>query len=405
MKKTNGDGNLYVQKRNGRKYYTKRITVGFDEKGNQIRKSFSGYNITEVNKKAREAQALADKGTFTITPKVTFQDIFKDWLFTFKQNEVSKASFNKYETSYRLRLYGSILGKSKLCDINVHLIQKHINLLAKNHSSKILKEYLVLLKSCLQFAVDENYIYSNPAKNVKISKKDTSKDKVEAFSEEDQGKILTYLKNKLKLSESEIFITERKYNEIIVDAMIYIDFGTGLRLGEILALTWDDLKDDILNVDKAYKKTPTIYEDGTKTWEKVIDTTKTEAGQRKLPLSEKTLQILNSVLKIQSTQKLRIGDKYNSNNNLIFGNYYGDFIGLKKPNRQLGDICSKLEIDRKTFHSIRHTYITRLVELGVKIKSVQVLAGHSDISTTLATYTHVSDKVKKESAQLLDRVL
>lgn len=74
----------------------------------------------------------------------------------------------------------------------------------------------------------------------------------------------------------------------------------------------------------------------------------------------------------------------------------------KKLQRRLKSICNKLDIKDKSFHSIRHTYATRLFEMGVPIKTVQSLLGHSDIATTMNVYTHVMKEKKLEVLDLLN---
>ena len=84
---------------------------------------------------------------------------------------------------------------------------------------------------------------------------------------------------------------------------------------------------------------------------------------------------------------------------------FGNYIEKKMPIRRLKRLCRDACIEYKTFHALRHTYITRLFEADVNPKTVQKLVGHSDIQTTLNIYTHVDNKVKKDAVEKLNQSL
>ena len=115
---------------------------------------------------------------------------------------------------------------------------------------------------------------------------------------------------------------------------------------------------------------------------------KTPHSEREIPLPKKLMELLETIVKI---------------NSLVFCDEKGKPIDVKRPDRRIKSICRELGIDdSRTFHSIRHTYATRLFEMDIPVKTVQSLLGHSDIQTTMNIYTHVMKEKKLEILEKLD---
>lgn len=89
-------------------------------------------------------------------------------------------------------------------------------------------------------------------------------------------------------------------------------------------------------------------------------------------------------------------------NNLVFCNIYGKYLDGSNVRKTFKRILKKNEISERKFHDLRHTYATRLFELGENPKTVQKLLGHSTISITLDTYTYVLDSMKEKAVSKLN---
>lgn len=87
---------------------------------------------------------------------------------------------------------------------------------------------------------------------------------------------------------------------------------------------------------------------------------------------------------------------------LVFSNEFGNYLDPSNVRKRYKRILRKNNITNKTFHDLRHTYATRLFELGENPKTVQMLLGHSSISITLNTYTHVLESMKVKAASKLN---
>lgn len=375
-KKENGDGSITFQVRNGRKYFTGRYTVGYDENGKQIRKSISGYNKSEVQRKLKEKTLQVSQNLLSLKEDVTFGDFFKKWIYVFKKPNVSNSTFEKYDADYRLRILGSPLENASLSKIDVFLIRKTLNYWLENNSRKQTEDVFGRVKTCFKMAIGEKYILHDPTYNVSLAKEKEFKTKYKHFTIEQQNIIF-----------SELDLT----TYIPTDMLIYIYFASGCRLSEGLALEWSDFHGGGLDINKQYSKSQIINEDGTKRRVvQKITPLKTINSYRFVPLPENVIKQLENYKKLQNDYIKNNLDYLNKN--LIFPNGTGNYLDRKMPQERVRNLCKKYGFRDLTLHSIRHTYATRLFEKGVAPKVVQSLLGHSRIETTLNIYTHVIKK-------------
>ncbi|SQC97496.1 Tyrosine recombinase XerD [Fusobacterium necrophorum subsp. necrophorum] len=161
--------------------------------------------------------------------------------------------------------------------------------------------------------------------------------------------------------EQELIIANLDFRNVI-DRLIYVAFYTGLRLGEILALKWVRLITGTLHVREQYQRETVFHEDGSKSYIYVMkDMLKTPHSERDIPIPDKIIKFLNSLERISD---------------LVFCNENGNPLERKRPDRRIKILCRQLGIDdSRTFHSVRHSYCTRLFEANVPIKTAQVLMG------------------------------
>jgi integrase len=172
-----------------------------------------------------------------------------------------------------------------------------------------------------------------------------------------------------------------------------VNIDTGLRRGELLALTWEDIdfENGSINVNK---NIVTAKNRKTNTYEVAVqDSTKTKSGMRKIPLTQRSLLILKE-LKLRQ-QKL---------SNIVFCSTNGTHIEPNNYNRAFGMVLKKAKLSNFSPHVLRHTYATRLFEINVPAKTVSELLGHASITITLNTYTHVMPETKAEAIKALDRL-
>ena len=365
-RKANGEGTISTVIRNGKTYYKANITVGWDSNGKQIRKSFGSYKKSVVLDKMNTAKYQAKTNSLS-NSDISFGELFKDWIFNFKKIEVSPNTFYEYEASYRLRLMNYSIARKKANQITLKDLQQYFNELQKDFTANTIKKTYIQIHSCIKFAIIQGIMMKDFCPGVTLQKI-TKKENINVFSKQEQEMVLKTLDKR-----------------DIVDCIIYFTFFTGLRLGEVLGLQWNDINENMLTVKRQYRRVPNEDKDSGVKLKYIFKDLKTKNSEREIPLPDKVLKMLKELPR---------------HNDLIFSDV-GKPIEIKRPQRRITYLCKKLNIPHRSFHSIRHSYATRLFELDVPIKTVQVLLGHGDISTTMDIYTHV---MKEKKLEVLDKL-
>ncbi|KGN00756.1 integrase [Clostridium novyi A str. 4570] len=385
-KKANGEGSIQKYYQNGKdKGWRASITVGYDDKGKLKRKQFYGKTKSEVLKKMTEYQHKKNVGILPSDDKITLQQWFKTWLYEFRVNNLKPSSFERYDGIYRKYILNSPIGEIKLSELRAKDIQTYYNNLHDNGiSSSVINTINGFLYTCLESALKQNYIYQNYCKLVTLPK----------IIKDDKFTVFT-------LQEQNIFLNNiqgHKYETAFILAL-----GTGLRLGELLGLKWSDIDFDnnTLSVSRAIKRTTIINKQGERKSQIIEQLPKTKTSIRTVPIPTNIMEKLKESKQKHSVIKKENEDLYN-NTDYIFSDKLGNPLDPKRIPRNFKSVLKKAGLKDIKFHSLRHTYATRLFEAGVPIKTVQTLMGHSDITTTMNIYTHVMPEEKNKAAEKIN---
>lgn len=297
---------------------------------------------------------------------------------------------NKYQiTTIKLRTYlkyndiivkhiNPILGEYEINDLNVSILQDFL-LLKLNNGNLITNEklsdnsvisILSVMKQALKQAVNLGITINECMKYIKMPI--PTEKEVTAFNRTEQQKLESYCLNS-------------KSNYIGIIICLY----TGIRLGELLALTWDDIDLDkkILCVNKTVY---TICKNGKNI--AYIDKPKTKQSNRIIPLSKQLIHILKN-------------HKKKSLSNYIIYTRNGGMVQNRSYQRTFKSVLKKCNIEYKNFHSLRHTFATRALELGMDIKTLSEILGHKNSMITLNRYSHSLLEHKFEYMNKVGRLL
>jgi len=391
-KRANGEGSIY-KKGNG---YEMQITISRDPiTGKFKRKSFSGKTKKEVIGKKDDYIAAQKTGTYVEPNIITLREWLDIWLDTYKKTKLARSTMDTYESHISIHLK-PYLGAIKLQDLKTETIQKMYNFKFNNGeglSAVTIKRIHVTLKQALEKAVELNYIHKNPAKYC-ILPKDNRESKLKVILSEDIPKII----NVLDINNT-------------YDVLIMLDLFSGLRKGELIALTLDDLNIDneILTVNKSSSRVKIRYdnendvEENTK-YEDIIKAPKTRSSIRKMPIPKNMIPILKKH-KLKNWEINLAKGRSNEVFNLAFPSETGTKLNPQNITRRWISVLKKAGVDYINFHCIRHTFATQLLEKGVNPKSIQDLLGHSSIRTTLDIYSHVSQDSKIEAISKINYLL
>ena len=340
--------------------------------------------ISVVRQKLNEALYKQEHNINTKDCKLTLNEWVDIWLKEYYQRTVTVGSYLQVKACYDRSVRNSELGNLPLTLIrNVH-IQHFVNDLAeeRNLSHSSILPYLRAIKLSLEKACECEYIFNNPAARISLPKDDIKP------------------KDALSLKEQELFFA-------YADNSYYCNFFrflllTGVRVGEAIALTWDDidLKKCQITINKTAVMTKrhqrNLYEQRgyqvSYCNAAVITPPKTKNSNRIIPMSASCYELLK-----------RIKLKKKKDVSIVFPSQADTYLTVSGIDCAIKNICneinsqSKEKIQRFSAHTFRHTYATRCLENGINPKTVQYFLGHSSLQTTMNIYTHVTmEQAKKE---------
>lgn len=242
-------------------------------------------------------------------------------------------------------------------------------------SQKTIKDMLIVLRMILKFGAKKNYCVYAPIDV--IFPTDRERQELEVLSIANQKKIMRFVEDNFTFRNLGIFIC----------------LSTGIRIGEICALTWDDIDTDngVIHIRKTIQRIY-IRENGIRHTELMIDTPKTATSIRDIPMTKDLLSVLKPLRKVVNDSFFVLTNDSMPTEPRTYRNYY------KK-------LLVKLDIPPIKFHGLRHSFATRCIESHCDYKTVSVILGHSNISTMLNLYVHPNYEQKKKCIDKMLRAL
>jgi len=261
-------------------------------------------------------------------------------------------------------------------EINEDDIQKFVLAELKNGlSQKTIKDIIIVLKMIMKFGVKQKLLVHNEI-DVKFPTIGEKTD-LEVLNKNDHKKIINYLQD----------------NFTFKNLGIYICLSTGMRIGEICGLLWSDI-DMESGVIKVRRTVQRIYiiDEGKRHTEILIDAPKTKNSIRDIPMTTELYKVIKPLKKIVNDNYFVVTNDIKPTEPRTYRNYYTRLI-------------KKLNIPKLKFHGLRHSFATRCIESKCDYKTVSVILGHSNISTTLNLYVHPNIEQKKKCIDQMYRFL
>jgi len=378
--------------KNGKSYYRVTATVGKKPDGKPIRKEFYGKNKKEAEAKKEEYLRGLNLGLNSDFNEIILGDLIKIWLFEVVKIYGSHSTMDRYEGIYRNYVKNTPLNGFKLKSIKPLTLQRYYNKLYYDDkkSLSIIKNLNKFLKTFFNYAIKEDYILTNPCVRVTLPVEKTVTDgeakDIDPFTIEEIGRIKKAAKNYMNM-------------------LFLLDLGTGLRKGELLALTPSDInfEKEEIHINKALKKIK-VFDTYTKYhYEMAIETPKTKNSIRTVPIPNKLVPILKKYIEEQKEKYILNGLEFKENS-LIFTTDSCNPIDGTNVLRAWERLLKKANVRYRKFHNVRHTYATQLFFSGVELKTVQMLLGHSDINITSEIYVHVLPQSKIDSVDKINHL-
>ncbi len=366
-------------------YWEARYTVGFDPgTGKQVQKSVSGKTQKEVAQKLKELTAALDAGTYIAPSKVTVGQWLDVWQEDYLVN-VRPSTVTSYEATIRNHIKPRI-GAIRLESLTTHDIQEFYNSLRtpsenrKALSSKTIKNIHGILHHALQQAMLNNYIRTNPSNSCVIPR--ATKKKVKPLNEYQIADFLKAIKG-------------HKY-----ESMFLVALFTGIRQGEVCGLQWGcvDFDDGTILIDKQLQS----LRGKTRGDSEKYSLVPTKNGkERTITAAPYVMELLWKTKQSQNANRKLWGNAFQEND-LVFTDELGNRITPQALYRAFKIIVTESGMPMVRFHDLRHSYAVISLKSGDDVKTVQENLGHATAAFTLDTYGHVTEKMKKDSANRME---
>ncbi|WP_239728016.1 MULTISPECIES: site-specific integrase [unclassified Mammaliicoccus] len=374
----------------------KRVSVVMNRNGKQSQK--------EAQKRLNERiqEKLNDKTPSTLKT-LRFHQACDEWLNHYKKHSGSKETTIKEKQSNIRTVKKAIKSDVLISKITHTYLQGIVDNWSKSGTMgrSHVQALMIGIRSVFKY-IDKYYgqLELSLLDRVDIPKKAITRDELQAkrenYLEDNELKELLECFDYLIKSKKH---SGRKRNYAMVKSIVEFQVNNGMRIGELLAIKTE-------NIDIEGK---TLLIDGTIVWKKdnetgafgVKETTKTSASYRTIGLTSQSIKLLKSII-LDNKKENQWNDKF-IDRGYIFTNTAGSPIDLNKVNNIIAEAVEISSISKRiTTHTLRHTHISTLAQLGINLKAIQGRVGHSDYKTTLAIYTHVTDKMAQDMMNKLE---
>lgn len=365
--------NAFIRKRN--KNYVVYLEFRDDESGKRKQKNMGAFDKKrDANKRLAEVKDSIYKDSFLVPNEITLAGFLLDFLEKYKDN-ISASTYKSYIAICKNHINPSI-GKYRLQELrNIH-IQNYIDDLAGNLNPQTIKVHINVLRLAIKRAYRIKLIKENIIDGIESPR--IKKFKNEIYDKEHMLKLLEVAKG------------------TNLELPISLAIGLGLRLSEVLGLTWDniDFDENTITVNKITSRL-----DGSV----ILKEPKTESSVRKIFAPIELMNLLKNYRLEQNKKLLRsiVRNEYN----LLFFDRKGNPIAEDVMSKKFRKFLENNDLPHIRFHDLRHSHVTLLINSKVPIKVISERVGHSNISTTLSVYSHVLKEMDKEASDKISESL
>ncbi|NTW04566.1 MAG: site-specific integrase [Peptococcaceae bacterium] len=365
-------------------------SAGNDIKGKRIRptKAFIGTE-RQALKAATIFEDEVKNGRYCVASKeFTLAEFTKIWFEDYADKQLAPKTVHKYREMLNSRILPTI-GNLKMDKIKPMVINRFMGDLADmprldkkpgKLSSQTLKHYFRCISAILQDAVEWDIIPENPCLRVKPPR--VTKVKIKVYDEDETLALLDALETA----------------KIKHKALVWLEFATGLREGEMMGLEWKDIDFDenTISIERASQYLPNL---GVFT-----KLPKNEGSKRVIAIPKNVAELLKQYRVEWLEDRLKLGDLWKGSDRL-FVTWDGDHGHPYWPGQWLAKFLKDNNLKHCSFHSLRHLNATMSIKVGVPLKNISSRLGHTDIGTTANIYADALKSVDREAAEKLGAML
>lgn len=290
---------------------------------------------------------------------ISLTSYIAEWLATFKETTVKQSTYDRLLTSVKA-LEGFTIASMPIGEITCIDIQQYVNDLTKRgYGLSTIKKQMRIVTAPLKQASALHIIPADPGIGIRLpSRYNVSKPErlIEAYNTQEQTALLNVLSS------------GRRTGYFAIALMI----ETGLRVGEVLALRWQDVQ----LTRKRINVRNTVVRLANKKQSFVQDSVKSESSRRTIPLTPEAINILEE----QYARRV---------NEWVFANDDGERLSYEALRYQTRKACEEAGIEYRGEHVFRHTFATNCYHKGIDVKILSRLLGHADVNITYNLYIHL----------------
>lgn len=379
---------MFIKKyklKNGELRYKFGIYTGIDKQtGRKTNTTRSGFKTKkEAVLAASKLEIELSEGKIEKSKDIKYGDVYQEWLPAY-ENTVRESTLLSTTNIFKNHILNHFSDK-KINTITVSEIQTIVNKWF-DIAPVNFKKWFYYTGKIFEYAIKMGYLDKNPCRLVTLpkNKKEFAEKKLLFW---DKRQLDTFFKCLYDMDDDKKFVFFR-----------LLAFS-GMRRGECLALTWEDInfKENTIDINKTISQGINRYQ--------VINPPKTKKSMRKIIMDQKTMDYLYKWKMEQRKQMLNYGFNTLNKKQMIFTTRNNTMLPLSAPSKWLKLVISKYDLPSIKIHGFRHSHASALFASGATIKEVQERLGHEDAQTTLNVYTHVTSNQNKDVVVKLESYL
>ncbi len=365
------------------------VNLGIDVNGKQIRKTKTWHAPeSATTEKKRDKLAIAAyhefknhcKGMQSLDENLRFKDLCKQYFTVYAPNKLKPITVYTYEKQVESR-FMNYFGNKKISDITTAVLSEFFCNMKKSNGVPVApataKKAFTIMESIIHYAVSQGYIKENPCFGVILPKQDNSENKTrKSLTDEELPRFLALFEG---------------YSDF--NTMIKVLLHTGMRSGELLGLSWNDIDFEHNQIHINH----TLSDVGGK---KILTTPKTKGSKRIIYMNTTVYDLLKEHRSHQFELQCSL-DSF-AHPEMVFTSGLGNYKDRSSLNTSFERRLKNTEFDFMTLHKLRHSNATLLLNAGVDIKVVSEHLGHSDIGTTADIYADVLNATRKKTADIIN---
>ena len=363
---------------------TYRFTVssGFDGNGKNVRHTMTfkvpeGTPPTKAEKLVMEAYtdfSRKCKNSQDLNEHMRFKELVEIYLNQYAANELKPVTTYNYKRDLEVHML-PVFANKKIKDVSTQALTKFF--LGLDKAPETTRKLKTVMSSVFAYGVNQGYIKENPCVGA-LHKKDTKKERKIKYLNKEQCQKLMQL-----TSEYSTFNT-------IIQFLLF----TGLRIGECLALRWQNI--DFVNDTIKIENTLCFADD-----EWFLAAPKTVTSHRTLKLGTYTKELLLRHKREQDKLKAIVGDNW-AHPDIVFTSVIGNFYDRSYVNKELKKILASNDMPIISAHGLRHSNASLMINNGIDVKAVSEHLGHCNIAITGDIYSHIFEEYKARIAKCLE---